>query len=421
MRWKIFNRLNLVSFCLNTIPFLFIISSCSQNLDIKKIDGTDWAGVISGNFSSTQYQINHTIKTVTYIDGSNIVASNLVIPNYVMVGDTIMSVQLGEWCFANCQFSITGSVEFNDFIISIPYRCFYMDDQISSIKFHRYPEVFEDECFYGGFLEHIYVNNSVNWALKVKKIGQLAFYDTCLSDPILFGDSLTSLGFQSFYSSHFLHYVDFTFANNLTTLPDECFALCKSLEIVKLGKRINFIGKSAFYQDISLRSIILPSTGMSIELGESCFSQCSNFVGFSKQCHFTNIGEGCFFQDESLDMNIWEPSFGLKVIPKTACESTNISKIKFYVDGPTDVQDRAFATCENLHCLDFSDFVYPNVPKWTGINIFDGAPQKGVVLVDDSNLFNDEFRKLFFDETKQTFKQGIVFGIDYWQVRVKSN
>ncbi len=421
MRRSIINKIIYVPIILNTLATMSCFASCASKDAVKNVDGSDWQGVASGIFTPDQYKIHNENNTVVYCDGTGIIANDLVIPNYVNVNGKTMVVLLGEKCFANCRYSLTGTVEFNDFITTIPYRCFYEDDQIISVKFHTYPKVFEDECFCNGYLQHIYVNNSTNWALEVKTIGNAAFAGVCLSDPIVFGPSLTSLGLQCFYYNFFLKYVDLTFAEKLTEIPIEAFCMCTALTTVKLNKNIHTIGNSAFYQDINLLDVILPIAGMSMELGDSCFGSCGLFNGFSKKCKITSVGEGCFFDDKRLEMNIWEPEYKLNMINVSACEGLNVSKIIFYQDGPQDVLDRAFATCDNLHCLDFSDFIYPNVPQWTGIDIFHGAPDKGVIFVDSSNLFNVEFEKLFYDKYTQTYRQGIILDRDHWQVKVKSN
>lgn len=386
---------------LSTIPFYV---SCQSDI-IRKADGSDWEGVISGIFNLASCTIDKNNKTITYgkESGKNLHFENLIIPNYVQINDDdddqVYCVLLGSSCFYQANYAI-GSIEFNDFIDKIPDLCFQEATRITSVKFHVYPKRIGKSAFQSCPVSHIYVNDSIHWLKKMVYIGDDAFNGSRIHDSLFFDANIEYIGEQAFLDNFDLEYIDLSQAKKITKINTSTFSGLTSLKEVNVHSGLTTFGIKSFFACDSLTTINLPVPGMVLNIGDGAFSDCPGFLRFSKPCRFESIGANAFAGDRLLEQSYWEPEYRLQTVSSFSFDELSISSISISSQGPKEIYDNAFADCEQLTTIDLSDFVYPNYPHWSGINIFGGCAPTGFIILHESNRDKPWIQE-FFGARKQ--------------------
>ncbi len=187
----------------------------------------------------------------------------------------------------------------------------------------------------------------------VTGIGYQAFYNTALTS-ITIPASVTSIGEEAFYSCDSLERL--TIPASVTSIGEYAFEDCSNLTSVTFGEnsQCTSIGNYAFWCCESLTSITIPSGVMSI--GYSAFENCTKLTSITIPSGVTSIGSRAFSFCSSLASIVVESgntvyhSAGnclIKTASKTLIAGCKNSVIP--TDGSvTSIGDWAFYSCYSL-------------------------------------------------------------------------
>lgn len=388
----------------------------------RSIDGTNWTGVLDGSFLPSDYRVDAKEKTVTYWNGEDIIAENLVIPNYVWYKGDKFKVILDPLCFSSSG-TIVGTVELNDWTLNLPEGVFDNCKNITAIIFHDYPKSIGPSALNGcDSLENIYVRRpsgelTDQWNLSIASIGSFALAYTGLAGKLVFTDTLVKLGEAAFQGCGFLTSVNLRFTG-LDEIAPSCFAHCSILKTVSIPASVEVIGDNAFNQCTSLQQVITADNNQEISFGYKSFFNCYKFTTFSIEPIVKSIGEACFYGNKSLTYRPWldERNTGLKIGP-SAFSFCNFRGLSFKPEINLDVDSYAFADCVELKSIDFSEYEDPqNPPTWIGEDIFTSTVDDGYILI--SQYIQDHMTSQWNDFLYDTCgyntleKQG-------WEIRTK--
>ena len=114
------------------------------------------------------------------------------------------------------------------------------------------------------------------------------------------------------YRAKYKHYM---IPSSVTSIGEEAFGYCDSLESIVIPNSVTSIGKGAFYECYSLESIVISNSVTSI--GESAFDGCCSLESITIPNSVTSIGDDAFWGCDSLESitipnsvaNIWEGAF----------------------------------------------------------------------------------------------------------------
>jgi hypothetical protein len=126
---------------------------------------------------------------------------------------------------------------------------------------------------------------------SVTSIGYEAFYSCIYLKSVTMGNSVTSIGDFAFRNCSSLTSV--TIPNSVTYIGYSAFAFCSSLTSVTIPNSVTFIGTHAFYRCISLTSITIPDSVTSI--GDYEFAYCNSLTSITIPDSVTSIGDRAFY------------------------------------------------------------------------------------------------------------------------------
>lgn len=392
------------------LPTSFISSCSLDNMLYYNVNGSNWPGRIAGKFENDSYIVDETNKTITYTNSFGMHFKNLVIPNKVLYKNKLFKVYLGDNCFSEND-GLTGTIELNDYIDTIPNACFRACHNLKSIVFHRYPKVIGNFAVSETAVEHIFVkqNNEYDeyWSIELIYIGDSAFRDSWLSGELIFSKSLEYIGKSAFMGCINLIGFHLEFSKNIQIIPDEAFSGCTSLKEAYFSPSIKMVGRSAFFFCQELRKVNLPVDNMSITFEDDAFASCLQLNEFSRPLTIDKIGERAFAQDNHLFASFLDTSYKVKLIKKDAFASCDFASLAFH-QNIEEVGDFAFSDCRSLCCLDFSDFKI-NPPAWTGKQIFLSACNKGIIYLAPETSLTTQWLDFFTNNS-------LVIGRENWLV-----
>ena len=242
---------------------------------------------------------------------------------------------------------------------------------------------------------------SINIPDSVTSIGYCAFRDCTSLQSITIPDSVTSIGKGVFNMCESLIKVDifnknyytqdnmlissqgvvlscWSIADNIvlpdsvTSIGDEAFGGCKSLQSINIPGSVTSIGDDAFLFCTSLKSINIPGSVTSI--GDRAFLFCKSLKSIKIPDSVTSIGDEAFRGCESLQA-IKIPD-GLTSIGYSAFEGcTYLQAIKI-PDSVTSIGDGAFYKCTNLQSINI-----PGSVTYIGDKAFEGCESLQAIII----------------------------------------
>lgn len=395
----------------------------------KQVDGSDWIGRISGLFvQEDDYEVNEEDKSVTYWNMSELVSRNLVVPNYVMWKGEQYKVLLDFNAFENCNNTLSGTVEMNDFFTDITSYCFRNCTEITKLILHNYPQTVGEFAFqYCNSLNEIVVKSGnfidTNWAIGLKNVQSKAFDSCAIKGKIMFGPELEYIGTEAFAGCFELTEVDMSMCKKLrisaegVAIEDGAFINSGITRVFlpawKQGDEtgdVLFIGAGAFSECDSLVTISLANPeNERLNLSNNALAHCKSFIGFTNangapiidddNFKLFGVGRGCFKGDKSLRadnylMDIGTPDFSTDALLNATFSGCSFSSWTFtptmYASG---LEGYAFAYNNNLKSLDFTSFEVgagipdqwqldkPDDPVQNSENIFAFGSTYGVIKV----------------------------------------
>ena len=144
-----------------------------------------------------------------------------------------------------------------------------------------------------------------------------------------------------------------TIPNCVTSIGENAFQKCNSLESVTIPDSVTSIGENAFSQCSGLKSVTIPNSVTSI--GSWAFSDCKSLKNVIISNNITEIEDGVFGGCDSLK-SVIIPS-GVTSIGRSAfSECLNLKSITI-PNGVYSIGDFAFINCRNLESVTIPDSV----------------------------------------------------------------
>ena len=160
--------------------------------------------------------------------------------------------------------------------------------------------------------------------------------------------------------------------DSVTSVGDYALQYCKKLTSVKFTKSLKTIGEGAFYECISLDSIVIPD---SVYLGRRAFYGCTSLCSITLPEHLLELGGGAFSKCVSLD-SIRIPNTITAVRGFSGCTSLR------YVEIPNSVKTldgAAFADCSSLRSIEI-----PNSVTYLGVSVFKNCTALDSIVIPNS-------------------------------------
>ena len=214
---------------------------------------------------------------------------SITIPNSVK--------SIGNYAFRNCE--SLQSVTIPNSVTKIGNEAFWGCDSLQSVTIPNSVTSIGDKAFNDcKSLQSITIPNSV------RNIGNHAFFgcNICFficnstyfqnDDVCLFNKDKTAI------VSRIKDCVNYIIPNSVTSIGDDAFSGCESLQSVTIPNSVTSIGYEAFSRCTSLQCVTIPNSVKSIGIG--AFSGCESLQSVTIPNSVTSIGDGAFSRCESL-------------------------------------------------------------------------------------------------------------------------
>ena len=237
---------------------------------------------------------------------------SITIPNSVK--------SIGNYAFRNCE--SLQSVTIPNSVTSIGNKAFNDCKSLQSITIPNSVKSIGDGAFREcDSLQSITIPNSVT------SIGEGAF-STCVSlQSVTIPNSVRNIGNHAFFGCNICFFicnstyfqnddvclfnkdktaivsrikdcVNYIIPNSVTSIGDDAFSGCESLQSVTIPNSVTSIGYEAFSRCTSLQCVTIPNSVKSIGIG--AFSGCESLQSVTIPNSVTSIGDGAFSRCESL-------------------------------------------------------------------------------------------------------------------------
>lgn len=215
--------------------------------------------------------------------------------------------------------------------------------------------------------EKAFANNGkitgVTLGNNITSIGAQAFYNCSYLAKANIPQTVTEIGEQAFQGCRLLN-SPIEINDNITQIPDNAFAYCRSLTMLTIGKNVLSIGANAFADCNALTEISIPDGVESI--GDYAFSSCSSATEIIVGAQTVTVGERAFYGCTSATTALLGGSLeSLGNYAFAGC--TSLEGINF-PRSLTSIGEGAFMGCEKLGSVDIGANV-----SFIGPNAFDGS------------------------------------------------
>ena len=196
--------------------------------------------------------------------------------------------------------------------------------------------------------------------------------------------SVTSIGNDAFFDCVSLESV--TIPNSVTSIGKSAFSGCRSLESVTIPNSVTSIGNNAFGGCSNLQSVTIPNSVTSIDA--NAFDGCSSLQSVTIPNSVTSIGNYAFYGCSSLEsVTIPNSVMSIGYAAFQRCGLTSIT----IPNSVTNIDYTAFLNCKNLTSVT----LYSN-PK-IGANAFKGTPATVTMNLTASNVNGDKWTTFYND------------------------
>ena len=173
---------------------------------------------------------------------------------------------------------------------------------------------------------------------SVTSIGDNAFQYCSSLQSVTIPESVTSIGNNAFWRCSNLQSV--TIPESVTSIGDYAFNSCSNLQSVTIPNSVTSIGNYAFSDCRRLQSVTIPNSVTSI--GNYAFSGCSSLESVTIPTSVTSIGENAF-----MDCGINSLTIGMNNIGSEFRDFSSLKSVTILY-GTTSIGKNAFNGCVNL-------------------------------------------------------------------------
>ena len=254
--------------------------------------------------------------------------SSVTIPNSV--------TSIGNNAFSSCS-SLT-SVTIPNSVTSIGEYAFSSCYGLTSVTLNSNTIVGKD-YEYNSNIKSIFGEQVTEYIFgdEITSIGNNAFYSCSSLTSVTIPNSVTSIGYGAFAYCRGLTSV--TIGNSVTSIGDKAFYECSSLTSVTIGNSVTSIGSSAFLKCSSLTSVTIPNSVTSI--GDYVFQGCSRLTSVTIPNSVTSIGGAAFYKCSRLTSPVYNAHV-FAYMPESYSGAYTIP------DGIESIAGEAFRDCSRL-------------------------------------------------------------------------
>ena len=266
-------------------------------------------------------------------------------------------ISIGEYAFAGC--SSLSSVELPSSVTSIGEYAFSGCSSLSSIEIPSGVTSIRGKAFDGcNSLRSINVSQeNINYAsedgvlFNKEKTNIIKYPAKKEGESYKIPSGVTSIGENAFKSCSSLNGIELP--SSVTSIGGYAFYNCSSLSSIELPSSVTSIGENAFRGCSGLSSINIPSSVTSI--GDAAFSECSSLSSIDIPSSVTSIGGGAFSGCSSLS-SIELPS-SVTSIGNYAFKSCSSLRSIEIPSGVTGIGFSAFLSCSSLSSIELPSSV----------------------------------------------------------------
>ena len=197
-------------------------------------------------------------------------------------------------------------------------------------------------------------------SLKRIKVNESNNYYSSSDDGVLFNKEKTALITYPCGKTD----TSYTIPSGVTSIGENAFNHCTSLESVTIPSGVQTIGNSAFFNCTSLANVTMTSGVQTI--GNSAFFNCTSLASVAIPSSVTSIGDEAFVDCTSLASVTIES--GLQTIGNSAFQGcTRLASVEI-PDSVTAIGNQAFRDCTGL-----ANVTIPSSVKTIGYYAFEGC------------------------------------------------